>query len=82
MDRGTHKNSDPCERAALSCARDIEHLKELRQSVPRLKRHLIGAAKLESRHGKIKQTGRQGHYSLWLRAKYLTVGHTLFEVRP
>lgn len=82
MDRDTHKKGAPCLRASLSCAREEMHLQELREGVPRLRNHLIGAAELQPEHGKIKQTGRQGHYSMWLRAQWLKIGHTLFEVHP
>ena len=80
MDRGTHKNGDPCLRASLSCARDANHLTELRKAVTRLKGHMVAAASLDATHGKIKQTGRPGHFSMWLRARILKVAHTLFKV--
>ena len=80
MERHSFRNKPPCLRAALSCARDAEHLRELRQGVPRLAKHLVARAALTTEHGKIKQTGRQGHYSMWLRARYLGTVHSLFEV--
>ena len=82
MDRGSYKNDSPCLRAALSCARSRNHLEELRERFPRLRKHAIGAAPLAPEHGKIKQTRGHGHYSMWLRAKHLRVGHTLFQVDP
>lgn len=53
-----------CLRASLSCNRDLGHLEQSRLVSPRLKDHIIGVAKLEPEHGKIKQTGKQGHYSM------------------
>jgi len=82
MDRGSHPNKPSCVRAALSCARSRDHLEELQREVPRLRRHVVAVAALGPEHGKIKQTGREDHYSMWMRAKYLHIGHTLFKVHP
>jgi hypothetical protein len=82
MDRGSHPNKPPCLRAALSCARSRGHLEELRQEVPRLRSHVIAGAVLGPEHGKIQQTGREDHHSIWLCARYLRIGHTLFTVHP
>lgn len=82
IDRGSFLNSPQCQRASLSCARTPEHLYELRRGVKRLRNHLVAGGQFQSAHGKIKQTGAPGHYSMWLRAKYLQMGHTLFKVIP
>ncbi len=58
-----------------------EHLIELRQSVTRLKSHLVASSTFQPRHGKIKRTGkRPGHHSTWLRRATLEIAHTLFKV--
>lgn len=82
MDRGTHTSKPPCWRAALSCARSRDHLEELRQGLAHFRSRVVAVAVLGPEHGKIKQTGRDGHYSVWLRARYLHIGHTLFKVHP
>lgn len=81
MDRGSFRGKPECLRASLSCARDPEHLRQLRANAPRLAKHLVAAAKLRAEHGKIKQTGAAAHYSMWLRAKYLSIGHAQFAVQ-
>ena len=81
IDRGTHVNKPLCWRAALSCGLDSEHVKELRASVTRLRDHLVAKATLAAEHGKIMQTGKPGHHSLWLRAACLAVAHTMFKVQ-
>lgn len=82
IDRKTFRNKPECLRASLSCTFDPDHLSELRDNVPRLAAHMIASGNLEPKHGKIMQTGAPLHQSMWLRAKYLTVGHTMFKVRP
>lgn len=58
---------------------DEEYIKGCRK-YPRLKGHLVSYADLKPEHGKIKQTGPAGHYSMWLRASVLPTAHTLFKV--
>lgn len=82
IDRGTHIDKPECLRASLSCARGSDHLQELRGRIKRLRNHRVASAQVQADHGKIKQTGAPGHYSMWLRAKYLKIGHTLFRVLP
>jgi hypothetical protein len=82
IDRGSFVGKCECQRASLSCARDSDHLRALRGTSKRLRRHLIAKGALNAEHGKIKQTGGAGHYSMWLRTKWLSVGHTLFRVQP
>lgn len=79
-DRGSFRNKPECLRASLSCARDVEHLKEVCANSPRLANHHVASATFQPQHGKIKQTGAPGHHSMWLRAKYLAIGHTMFRV--
>ena len=80
IDRKTFKNEPECFRASLSCARSAMHLDETRRAVPRLRQFVCAQADLGPAHGKIMKTRGPGHYSMWLRAKYLAIGHTLFRV--
>jgi hypothetical protein len=79
-DRGTFRNKPECLRASLSCALDADHLNEVREASPRLANHITACAALNADHGKIKQTGKPGHYSMWLRERHLSIGHELFKV--
>lgn len=81
VDRGSFIGQPECDRASISCARDSQHLRDLRGNSKRLRRHLIANGTFSPEHGKIKQTRGPGHYSMWLRAKYLSIGHTLFKVQ-
>lgn len=80
MDRKSHQNKPPCQRAALSCWESAEKTEELRDSVPRMRDFLVASAKLEPQHGKTQQTGRPGHYSVWLRSTFLALVPELFVV--
>jgi hypothetical protein len=80
IDRGSFKGQDECLRASISCAREPEHLRQLRSNSKRLRHHFIAVAHLLPQHGKIAQTGGPGHYSLWLRSDVLPTAHTLFKV--
>lgn len=82
MEQGTFPRKDSCLRAALSCSRTPDYLEDLRASVPRLKAHLIAVATLDHTHGLIKQTGAEGHHSLWLFAGVLPTAHQLFGAHP
>ena len=61
-------------------ARETQSTWLLRANSKRLRNHLVAKAELKAEHGKIKQTGAPGHYSLWLRAAHLAVGPLLFKV--
>lgn len=82
MDRDVFKDGPPCERASLSCARNSSHLVQLRSNSKRLRNHVVAVATFQPEHGKIKPTRGPGHYSMWLRAKYLKIGYTMFTVQP
>lgn len=82
MERYVYLRHPPCERAALSCGIDRCYIEELRNAVPRLRSMLIAHATLEPEHGRIKQTGRPGHHSMWLRHTALADAPRLFEVVP
>ena len=76
------KNQDECLRSSLSCAIDLQHIEDLRGSTPRFKEYKVAVASLDGSHGVIKQTGRPGHYSLWLFAAVLAQANTLFKAHP
>lgn len=80
IDRKSFIGKPECLRASLSCARDAEHLVSARANSKRLRNHMVAKAELKAEHGKIKQTGAPEHYSMWLRAAHLAVGHLLFKV--
>lgn len=71
-----------CHRAALSCSRTLEDIKELQSAIPWLRRRRIARADLEPKHGKILETGGAGHHSLWLKAQYHQNCGTLFVTVP
>lgn len=81
VERKTFIGKPECGRASLSCARDSDHLRDLRGNSKRLRRHHIAGGVFNAGHGKIQQTGSAGHYSVWLRAAVLSIGHTLFSVQ-
>lgn len=82
MERHVYLQHPPCQRAALSCGISQSYLEELRNIVPRLRPMMIAQAQFISIHGKLKQTGRPGHHSLWLRRAALLEAPMLFEVIP
>lgn len=80
IDRRTFIGKPECARASLSCARDPEHLADLRRNSKRMRNFLIASAAFSAEHGKIMQTGGPEHYSMWLRRHALSVAHTMFTV--
>jgi hypothetical protein len=73
-------NRPPCVRAALSCYPTRESLEAMGRIVPRFRGASIMRAILEPRHGKVQQTGRPPHHSVWLRAAVLAKADDLFTV--
>lgn len=80
LERGAFPKKDQCQRAALSCALTVEDLAAIRNNVPKLRDQMIAFASLSAADGKIKQTGRPGHYSMWLCASTLQNSANLFKV--
>lgn len=68
-----------CQRAGLSCATNQQHLEELTK-LPRFRGQKVAVATFLPEHGKLKQTGAAGHYTLWLRARVLHEASNLFRV--
>ncbi len=79
-ERGAFADALPCERAALSCGLTLQYIEQLRKAVPRLRLMRIASAALQAQQGKIGQTGKPGHYSMWLRSSALRTAPTLFRV--
>lgn len=79
-ERGAFPDGPPCERAALSCGVARDSMDRLRKAVPRLRAMRIAQASLQPQHGKLRQTGRPGHHSMWLRAYALQAAPSLFTV--
>jgi len=79
LELGLGKGRD-CQRAALSCSLTREHLEEVRRAVPTRRSDRIARATLSVEHGKLAQTGALGHHSLWLRHRFHSSIHRLFEV--
>ena len=85
LERGiesTNPEVTDCQRAALSCYLTIEDIREFREAIPRFRGRGIARADLEPRHGKIRETGNEGHHSLWLRAQYHQDCPSLFTMVP
>lgn len=79
-ERGAFPDAPDCHRAALSCGLTLDYITKLRDDVPRLRSKMIAQANLQPEHGKLKQTGKPGHHSMWLRAAALSSAPALFEV--
>lgn len=78
--RGAYPGAPACERAALSCGLTLDYITTLRKAVPRLRPMMIAQALLGAECGKLKQTGKPGHHSMWLRAAALERAPSLFKV--
>lgn len=72
--------NDECIRVSLSCHREEEDSRELREVVPRLSDRKIARAKLMPEYGKLKQTFTPSHHSLWIRDEHYDDAHEWFEV--
>lgn len=79
LEEGKAKGRD-CQRAGLSTLVDLDHAREVQILLPTQRGKRIARAMLSVEHGKIKQTGQPGHYTLWVRAKYHAQAHTLFKI--
>lgn len=79
-ERGAFPDAPACERAALSCGLTRDYIERLRRSVPRLRAMHVARASLQAHHGKLKQTMKPGHHSMWLRTAALRAAPRLFEV--
>jgi hypothetical protein len=71
-----------CERVSLSCWDTLERAKQRRRILKKFHEHKIARIELTDAHGKMLQTGRPGHHSLWLRSAPLTQCRDLFVVVP
>lgn len=80
LQKGFFQDSDPCQRASLSCGLSRKYIEALRASIRRLRSHRVAKASLCPHHGKIKETGHPGHHSLWLRSDALRQALEIFEV--
>lgn len=80
LERGVFQGKPLCLRASLSTGLDVNYMRSLRESIPRLRKRHIAGAVLAATHGFIKQTGRPGHHSMWLTREALTKAPQLFEV--
>lgn len=80
QEKGAFRGKNECQRASLSCSLTVEQLTEVRDNVPNLRDRMIAVASLSAADGKIKQTGRFGHYSMWLCASTLQNAASLFRV--
>ena len=81
MERNVFKDRDPCLRAGLSCALEVEPLLDLKANAKRLRRHQVASAELRSDDGMIQKTLGPGHYTMWLRGSTLSQAHLLFRIR-
>ncbi len=79
-EKGLHPMGEQCERAALSTGIQLDYIIDLRKVIPSFRHRLISCARLEESHGRIKQTGKPGHHSLWLTAEALLSAPTIFKV--
>lgn len=80
LERGAFKGNPICGRAGLSCGVERNYVESLRNDVPRLRPMHVAVATLKPEQGKLKQTGKPGHHSLWLRREALAAAPTLFRV--
>lgn len=72
--------ADDCRAASLSCLVSKEDAEEAKALFERFKDAKIVAADLRPEHGRIKQTGRPPHHSLWLTREALATCSELFRV--
>lgn len=79
-ERGVFPTAPECERAALSCGLSLTYIRGLKAAVARLRFYKVAMGELLPIHGKLKQTGRPGHYSMYLRAAWLERATELFKV--
>lgn len=79
LERGLRPEMPECLRAGLSCSIDLEHMKQVKESVPYRKRQTIAACSMKPEHGKIKQTLKPPHHTLWARRTVLPQLHELFK---
>ena len=83
IELGLEEEAPLCQRAALSCFRTLEDVREWQAAHSWLRQRRVARAELDARHGKIAETGGGGHHSLWLRTQYLALCLTLFvQVDP
>ena len=78
--RGTFVGKPECLRASLSCGLTRSYIRQLQANIPNLRSMHVAESVLHSEHGKIQQTGKPGHYSMWLRRVALAKAPTLFRV--
>lgn len=71
-----------CVRAGLSCYRNIEDLRKHAKVMPKFRDAKAATAQLLPKHGKILQTGKVGHHTLWLRSQYHPECNSLFQEIP
>lgn len=82
LEKGWFKTQPQCERASLSCGLSEPYILQLRKAIPRLSNHLVSTSTLTKDDGKIKQTGKPGHHSMWLCDLVLNNAPKLFKVVP
>ena len=81
MEKGTHKNKCQCLRASLSCYITFDFIKEIHDSGGLFSDWLIASCNLNPEMGRILQTGKPEHHSLWLKKASLPVYLANLEVQ-
>ena len=76
---GHYSRAPECQRSGLSCYRTVEDLRAHARILPKFREAKVSRADLRPDHGKILQTGRLGHHTLWLRARYYSDCSVLFQ---
>ena len=79
LQKGTFIGRPPCLRSSLSCGLTLDYITRLK-TIPTLRNKLIAMASLVSDDGKIRQTGKPGHHSMWLVQSSLANAPSTFEV--
>jgi hypothetical protein len=67
-------------RAGLSSYTDIEELRQIQNIHEKWANHDVVGADLRPNNGRIEQTGRPSHHTIWLTREALAERATLFEV--
>lgn len=80
-EQGKFPDACPCQRVALSCYKDPEHLKQIQCSGGFWASCDIASCMLTPEMGRIKQTGKPKHHSLWLTKTALPVYLSRLEVQ-
>lgn len=72
LENGKHPKVCECTRAALSCYLDASYLREIQKSGGFWKSCKIAFCQILPEMGRIEQTGKSKHHSLWVRKCYLS----------